>query len=176
MTVRTAITSTILTVTLAANAASAGVFFDFILDGSQEAPPNGSDAFGFATLEYMSDAQTFDLFVVTDGIGLGDLLGVGPNNSPVHIHNAPAGANGPIAIDVGAMSSFTDEGDGILTFSISGVSIGDFEDELFAGELYLNIHTAEFAGGEIRGQIVPAPAAGSLVGLCGLALVRRKRQ
>ncbi len=31
----------------------------------------------------------------------------------------------------------------------------DFEDEILAGETYVNIHTTQFLGGAIRGQIVP---------------------
>ncbi len=162
-------------VALVTTTAHAGVFFDFQLTGGQEVPPNDSDSFGFATLEYMSDTQTFDLFVVTDGIAFDDLLGVGPNNTPIHIHNAAAGSNGPIVVDLGLEGSFVDEGDGVLTFTAFDVSINGFEDALFSAELYLNIHTSNFPAGEIRGQIVPAPGAAALVGLAGLAATRRRR-
>jgi hypothetical protein len=44
------------------------------------------------------------------------------------------------------------------------------------GTSYLNIHTSTFAGGEIRGFLVPEPSSGllGLVGL-GLALGRRRK-
>jgi hypothetical protein len=49
---------------------------------------------------------------------------------------------------------------------------------ILAGRSYINFHTAQFSGGEIRGAIVPEPAAvGSLLGglaLAGSRLARRR--
>jgi hypothetical protein len=46
------------------------------------------------------------------------------------------------------------------------------------GKMYLNLHTSQFSGGEIRGfyQLVPEPSAISLIGLGSLALVRVRRR
>jgi hypothetical protein len=50
---------------------------------------------------------------------------------------------------------------------------------LASGQTYLNIHTTNFGGGEIRGQlaVVPEPATWILTGaaLAGLAAARRKK-
>ena len=54
------------------------------------------------------------------------------------------------------------------------------EDNLLAGDWYVNIHTDNFGGGEIRGQVlvtaVPEPASGAMGCLvCGGLLIRRRR-
>lgn len=173
---------------LAPSAAHADpVFFDFLLGGDQEVAPVETDAFGFATLTYDTLGMTFDIQVFTSGIALSDLLGVGPNGSPIHIHAAPRGSNGPIVIDLGLSGTFVDEGDGLLSFTAFGVDIGGPQGglpasdpqanlaALFAGGLYLNIHTVAFPSGEIRGQIVPTPSSLALLGVAGLAAARRRR-
>jgi uncharacterized protein (TIGR03382 family) len=46
---------------------------------------------------------------------------------------------------------------------------------LLAGNVYVNIHSQAFPGGEIRGNLIPTPGAVALVGLAGLAMGRRRR-
>ncbi|MEW6251295.1 MAG: CHRD domain-containing protein, partial [Planctomycetota bacterium] len=126
---------------------------------------------------------TIDMVVF--GITLQELLGVGPNNSPAHIHMAPAGANGPIVVDLGFLAGgFQQSGLGIRLqipdALFGGVQGGVNSDPatnaaaLLAGNLYVNVHTQEFPGGEIRAQI-PEPAALALLGV-GLALQARRRR
>lgn len=160
--------------------------FNFNLDGSQEVPPTGSDAVGSAQLIYDDASKTFDLDLVVFGIALGDLMDVGPNDTPVHLHMAPPGENGPIVIDVGFFAEFFADGQGIR-LQIQDAPFGgqqgnlfsdpqENEAALFAGNLYLNIHTISFPGGEIRGQVIPGPAVlASLMG-AGVFLRRRSRR
>ncbi len=73
--------------------------------------------------------------------------GVDPLGNPesaIHIHNGAAGANGPI------IRNLTVDGD---RFSGSFTLTDAEETELLNDNLYINLHTENFAGGELRGQI-----------------------
>jgi hypothetical protein len=59
------------------------------------------------------------------------------------------------------------------TFSYSGTAVdtaGEIN-ALFAGGLYVNIHTLEFPGGEIRGQLTPVPEPETYAMIAGAGLV-----
>jgi len=174
---------------LAAASARADIIeVNFALTPQQEVPANNSNAAGAAQLLYDTVTQTYDLDLVVFGIELADLMGVGPNASPLHIHLASPGVNGPIVIDVGFVGTFFNDGLGIRMIvndaPFGGVQGGinsntaANEAAFFAGNLYLNVHTTSFPGGQIRGQIVPVPAPGALtlLGIAGLLSVRRRRR
>lgn len=68
--------------------------------------------------------------------------------------------------------------DGSVTGArVTGEALIAAEDvaDLFAGNFYLNIHSGEFTGGELRGNLVPAPASVAGLGLAGLLATRRRR-
>lgn len=102
--------------------------------------------------------------VVTDGRGLGIFqlnhsktsvnikvlfLGLTSDVTGAHIHNAQAGMNGPVIFDLGPLLN----GNTIEGSWDPGVHL----DALLAGELYINVHTTNHPGGEIRGQIALLP-------------------
>lgn len=153
----------------ACGAAHADEFvFHADISGLNEAPSNDSPALGFLAGVYDSDAHSFSFsWLITDNL-------VGTPSAPgAHIHMADAGVNGPIVFGFA-----TD------TWSLSGSAVWDDLsnaeiDALFNEGLYVNFHTDEYPGGEIRGQIIAvAPAPGTLA-LAGLGLVlsfgRRRR-
>lgn len=148
-----------------AGAASAAdfVFYSY-LSGLNEVPPNNSPALGFMAGVYDNVANTFSFsWVITDNL-------IGQPSAPgAHIHNAPAGANGPIVFGF-ANGPWSLQGNAVWS-NLSQDNI----DALFAGNLYINFHTSAFPAGEIRGQIVPAPGAVTLAGLGLLCSVRRRR-
>lgn len=92
----------------------------------------------------------------------------------MHFHNAPVGASGGVDLAIPGPWSSPQVDSAILSASQ--------ETNLLSGDWYVNVHTVDFLGGEIRGQVivnpVPIPAAvwlfgSGLLGLIGIA--RRKK-
>ncbi len=98
------------------------------------------------------------LSVVDNGDGTGtatvvvSTFNVDPGNpiTASHIHNAPAGVNGPVICPLTGAEGFTNPVVRTCNFGTD-----DFA-ALQAGNLYFNSHTPAFPGGESRGQIGPA--------------------
>ncbi len=112
------------------------VTYTATLNGSNEVPANNSTATGTATLTFNKDTQVFTLKVVHTVV----------NATAGHIHIGAAGTNGSVVfpfVSVASPINFT-----------SSVLDGAQEDDLNAGLYYVNIHTATFPGGEIRGQLI----------------------
>ena len=167
---------------LARPAQAVVIAVDTSLDFFQEVMPSNpvpSDATGMASLRVDTETGLYDLTLSVLGITQPDLFDVG--GSPVHIHLAPAGANGPIVVNVGADGTFSDILDGAATVGFQlVVDDGAFTaliEDLLNGNLYYNVHTQDYQSGEIRGQIIVAEPIGIGmfgVGLLGLGLVRRR--
>ncbi|MEM7079792.1 MAG: CHRD domain-containing protein [Pseudomonadota bacterium] len=147
------------------------------LDYAQEVmPSNGtpSNATGVAKLRFDTANNTLDVSASIHGIFVADVtFPVGPFSfagiGPFHIHNAPAGANGPVVTAIGEAGFFSATASG-LAIQAQGLAIDpSIVASLLAGHLYLNLHTLDYASGEIRGQI-SVPEAGT-AGLLVLALV-----
>jgi hypothetical protein len=121
---------------LAAQAAWADVTFEFTLEGSQEVPPNASSAMGTAVC-VLNGAGTQLTVDITHDV-------TSPTSAKIHF--GLPGVNGPERHDLGSAASPIQ--------TIWPLSAQD-ADDLLAGKLYVNIASAAFPGGEIRGQIVP---------------------
>ncbi len=63
-----------------------------------------------------------------------------------HFHNAPAGQDGPVVQEIPFQGN---KASGVWRLS------DDLIRELLAGNIHLNVHTGQYPGGEIRGQIRP---------------------
>ena len=92
----------------------------------------------------------------------------------MHFHNGAPGVSGGVDLGIPGPWSSPQVGSAILTATQ--------ETNLLSGNWYVNVHTATFGGGEIRGQVivnpVPIPAAVWLFGsgLLGLVGLSRRKQ
>jgi hypothetical protein len=163
------------------------------LTGSQEVPPTGSPGIGSALVTL--DTVTNMLTVNVSFSGL-----VSPTIAS-HIHCcALPGVNAMVATAVPTFPGFplgVTTGTYLQTFDLTLASTYNpafitahggtvtgaqaaFVAGIMSGQTYLNIHTSQFPGGEIRGQLqaVPEPATLLLLGtgIMGAAGALRKRR
>ena len=169
------------------------LIFTATLTGAQEVPPTGSPGIGSAlvTIDTVTNLMTVNV----------SFAGLVSPATIAHIHCcAPPGG---IAIPATTVPSFPGFPTGVTT----GTFIGTFDLDLASsfnpafiaanggtvagaqaafiagllnGQAYFNIHTLQFPGGEIRGQLqaIPEPATLLLLtsGIAGAAGVLRKRR
>ena len=169
--------------------------YQAILNGPSESPPNPSAGTGFATINYDNVAHTLALSIVFSG-----LTGT---TTASHIHcctatpftgtasvatTTPTFAGFPLGVTSGTYTNTLD-----LTLASSwnpafiglhgGTTAGAeafFVAHLGDGTEYLNIHTTNTPGGEIRGFITPVPEPATMTlmagGIAGLLGKLRKRK
>jgi hypothetical protein len=151
----------------AAGVASAQWTFDANLSGLGENPPNASPGTGFGTV-VLNAAQT-QITVDENWSAL-----TAPATAS-HIHGpAGAGTNAPVLFPFSGVPLATSGAIPEQSFSITSTQVG----YLFSGFLYMNVHDANFPGGEIRGQLllVPEPASAALLALGAIPLAVRLRR
>ena len=73
------------------------------LEGGQEVPPVSTPASGSAVLTVDTVNNTYDVSITTEDLDPNTLIDVG--GSPIHVHLAPAGVNGPIGLNAGLDSA-----------------------------------------------------------------------
>ena len=111
------------------------------LSGASEVPPVTTAGTGTATAALDTSAKTLTWTVTYSGLG-------GPATAG-HIHGPAApGANAGVLVPFSGSLASPLKGSATLT----DAQISDLE----AGRTYINLHTANNKGGEIRGQLVRA--------------------
>lgn len=177
---------------LALSAPAQAQTYQTYLNGAQE--PTSSPATGFGTVRLDAGGPTGERLFVTETVtGLTSAL------TEFHIHGpAVPGFDGPVLYNIASAS-----GDSLGLLGKTSFSFTNFEIDLpsvvtasngsqftqaqqvtflTAGVDYLNVHTTNYPGGEIRGQIpsAPVPEAGTavsfgvLLALGGMAVLRRR--
>jgi len=111
---------------------------NFDLKGSNEVPANGSAAGGSGSITVAADKTV-----------TGNITTTGIEGRAAHIHTGAAGANGPVIVPL------SKNGDNGWTVP-AGAKLSEEQYAAYvAGTLYVNVHSAAFPGGEIRGQLQP---------------------
>ena len=117
---------------------AAGDEVKVVLSGSQEIPPVTTSASGTGTIMVGPDRS------VSGGVTVSGMAA-----TVAHIHEAAAGANGPIVVPL------TKTADSTWVIP-AGTTLTDAQYASYkAGLLYFNVHSDAHRGGEIRGQIKP---------------------
>ena len=119
--------------------AFSGLSFDTDVSGDNEVPPVTSNASGVVNFSYDMSTNS----IIYEGY-------ISNTSSAVvaaHLHNAPAGSNGGVLIDLSSTVT-----NGTFRDTISNVSTIVL-DAMLSGQVYLNVHTEDVPSGELRGQI-----------------------
>lgn len=104
------------------------------LSGANEVPANSSTATGTAELRFNTVTKVYTITVNHT-----------VNATAGHVHIGAAGTNG------GVFSGFTSA---VSPINATSPALTPAQEaDLMAGRMYVNIHSAAFPGGEIRGQL-----------------------
>jgi hypothetical protein len=128
------------------------------LSSAQEVPTNDSLARGQTVFRLSADGDSIDYRLIVANIR---------DVTQAHIHTAPAGANGPVVVwlypDAPPAQLIPGRSSGILAVGtitaadlvgpLAGGSLADLLALMDGGGAYVNVHTSQYPGGEIRGQI-----------------------
>ena len=134
-----------------------GETFNFTasLKGRNEVPPVQSDAAGHVSIKINKDETEIHYKITAANI---------ENVRASHFHVAPMGSNGGVVAFLysnpnqpsGPQNGVLAEGvitAGDLINSMLGQPLSNLIDEIRAGNVYVNVHTSLYPGGEIRGQL-----------------------
>src|SRR5262245_29547651 len=173
------------------------------LIGANEVPPSGSAGTGSAIVTLDTTANTFRVQVTFSGLGSGTTAAhihcclafpFQPNVNVMVATTTPTFPSFPLGVTSGSYdmtfglldpasynSAFISSpvfNPGGTVMSAAGVLVA----ALLNGQTYLNVHTQNFIGGEIRGFLAPVPPPAALplfasgLGALGLLGWRRKRK
>jgi len=186
-------------VALSAPSVAMPVVYSTTLSGPNESPVNASPGTGTAlvtiddvlhsmrvqaTFSGLTSANTASHIHVINGPGdanTSDTLGPVTTTTPTFT-GFPGGVTSGVFDQTYDMTLASSYRSGFITDA--GGTTAAAEAALFSGiaqgRAYLNIHTINFAGGEIRGFLQPVPEPATLLlmgaGMAGLVVIRRRRR
>jgi hypothetical protein len=113
--------------------------FKAVLSGANEVPANTSTATGEANASFNQETKVLTVTITYTGLSAA--------LTAWHIHKAAVGVNGSVVFNFG-----TPQPSGFVYTSAALTT--DQETDLTGGLYYVNLHTSNFGGGEIRGQLI----------------------
>jgi hypothetical protein len=114
--------------------------FDLTLSGDEEVPAVDSNGKGTANVRLLQDEGLVCVDIEVSGITL--------PATDAHIHKAPKGQSGPVAL---ALPIPNEEGDAYGCVKADSGLITDLMDH--PENYYVNVHSKEYPNGELRGQL-----------------------
>lgn len=128
----------------------ANIYFYAPLSGMNEVPQNTSQAKGALLVEWDAESSSISASGSFSGLESDFNTDVG-----AHLHAGLAGQNGgveiPLAPDIGSTPS-----SGIFSAAINEFTLNEEQVNLLVSRsLYVNVHSVDLPGGEIRGQVTP---------------------
>jgi CHRD domain len=135
--------------------AQEGETFSASLSGNDEVPPIQSIATGLA--KFVTDDNGTQVSYWVNITGLNEITGA-------HIHNGSAGQNGDVVVSLSGPESAENGQSAIISLKgnitsdklqgpLEGNELSELVGLMSDGTVYVNVHTAEFQDGAIRGQI-----------------------
>ncbi|MGH2378429.1 MAG: CHRD domain-containing protein [Candidatus Limnocylindria bacterium] len=139
----------IATLAMTSVASAAHLKFEAALSGAEEVPPVATDGTGTAKLGVHANRVIFRL----------RWEGLTSPAMAAHIHCGETGENGPVGVTLfaGAMGT-KGHVNGRFTApdpanACGWADLSDVIEAMSSGATYVNVHTQQFPGGEIRGQV-----------------------
>jgi len=105
------------------------------LSGAEEVPPASTSGSGSGSIR-----------VAEDGAVSGSVSTTGVPGTMAHIHQGAKGMNGPVIVPL------TKSGDTYTVPANAKLNASQMQ-ALKAGNLYVNVHSDKYKGGEVRGQL-----------------------
>jgi hypothetical protein len=148
------------------------------LNGGNEVPANTSPALGGPVGVGIRYDDASNVLTVNAAYGIFGWAPLTGTYEGAHLHLGAAGEEGPVLVDLASLHLPFNANSGFFSGNVT--LSGAAGSALMAGNIYMNIHSSAFPGGEIRGQltVVPEPEviALAILGFGGMAMALRRQK
>ena len=120
-----------------------------VLTGEKEVPPVTTTASGLSDISVRTGKCPSAGSSSDCNNLVGTIQTTGINATAAHVHQGPAGQNGPVIV------TLVKTGNDVWSVPVGTVLTDAQYQAYLKGDLYVNVHTDAYKGGEIRAQIRP---------------------